>query len=41
MERKPIKLTKEKIKETINTTPEQRLIWLEEANKFISKIMYK
>jgi hypothetical protein len=41
MGRKPIKLTKEKILETVNTTPEERLNWLEEANSFIAKIKYK
>ena len=38
MRRKPITLRKEQIKETIDSTPEQRLTWLEEANRFLLKI---
>jgi hypothetical protein len=33
-----ITLTPEKIRETIDTSAEDRLNWLEEANAFISKV---
>ena len=35
--RRVITLSREKILETYKTSPEDRLVWLEEANEFLSK----
>ncbi len=38
METKSLVLTEEDIRRGLKATPEQRLIWLEEANEFFNKI---
>jgi len=36
---RPLSLAdRERIKQTAGTTPQQRLIWLEEANEFVEKV---